>query len=348
MSALFHRRQDDAPALPEAPAESPLAGHDAVLADLDGVVYRGPNPVPGAIDALNAAQALGFTIAYLTNNASRPARTVAEHLTELGLSVAERDVVTSPQAAVPMLFEELEPGDEVLVVGGPGLLEEVEAAGFAITRTATEQTKAVVQGFAKDVQWSDLAEAAYAVAAGAAWIGTNQDWTLPNERGLAPGNGTLLSAVHTATGTFPKIAGKPERPIYDVAITRFKTRNPLFIGDRLDTDIQGARTVGIESALVLTGVDGAAELLKAEESQRPDYILASLADLHRPYPLLEIAPNGAVVGDAAVIIAGSDVIIDRGDPRDVNTLRAATAAVWTSETPASALRMPEELVGRLG
>ncbi|MGO2654573.1 MAG: HAD-IIA family hydrolase [Pseudoclavibacter sp.] len=339
--------QNDAGAQPAASVvpHSPLDGADAIFADLDGVVYRGPEPVSDAVESLNLAQRTGLQVSYLTNNASRTPKMVADQLNAMGLHVAENDIVTSPQAAVPLLADHIAPGSEVLVVGGVGLLEAVQQAGYHVTRTQSEQTAAVVQGFAKDVSWADLAEAAYAVAAGAVWIGTNQDWTLPNERGLAPGNGTLLSAVHTATGTFPTIAGKPERPIFDVAVTRFRAAQPLFIGDRLDTDIEGARRVGITSAHVLTGVDQAREIIEAAPERRPDFLLQTLADLHRPYPVLEIAPNGAVSGHSVVRIDGADVIIERGDPSDIDTLRAAAAAVWECSIPVSALRLPEDLVG---
>jgi glycerol 3-phosphatase-2 len=312
-----------------------------VLSDLDGVVYRGSDAVPDATPALERARAAGLSVGFLTNNAARTPETVAAQLCDLGLDAVPDDVVTSPQAAVMLLADHVPAGSAVLVVGGEGLERALTDAGYQVVRHQTPQTRAVVQGFARDVTWADLAEAAFTIAAGAVWIGTNQDWTLPQERGIAPGNGTLISAVHTATGTFPEIAGKPERHLFDLAVTRFRCARPLVVGDRLDTDIEGARRAGLASALVLTGVDGATDLITAPPERRPDFLLATLADLHRPYPLLELAPNGAVCGDAAVRIDGRDVRIERGDPDDPDTIRATAQAVWHSELPVAGLRLPD-------
>src|SRR6201995_4309033 len=128
-----------------------------------------------------------------------------------------------------------------MVVGGAGLTSEVEKAGFRVTRSADDGPAAVVQGFHPSVGWTELAGASYALrGTGIPWIATNTDWTIPQARGLAPGHGTLVSAVHTATGLLPEVAGKPERAIFDAAVARFGGRHPLFVGDRLDTDVVGA------------------------------------------------------------------------------------------------------------
>jgi glycerol 3-phosphatase-2 len=197
-----------------APGATPLDGVDLVLADLDGVVYRGPDAIPFAIEALNDASR-SHRVGYLTNNASRTDASVAEHLSSLGLTVAADDVVTSPQAATRVLAQLVPAGSTVLVVGGAGLVDEVEKAGFVVTRSALDAPAAVVQGFAPEVGWTQLAEAAFALHApkggsGIPWVATNTDWTIPQARGTAPGNGTLVSAVHTAVGRLPVVAGKPE------------------------------------------------------------------------------------------------------------------------------------------
>ncbi|RZI89444.1 MAG: haloacid dehalogenase, partial [Microbacterium sp.] len=224
---------------------TPLDGVDLILADLDGVVYAGPGALPHAVESLNRASD-GRALGYITNNASRRDTTVAAHLRELGLHTEPHDVVTSPQAAMRLLRDRIPAGSLVLVVGGDGLVFEVEKAGFRVTRSADDAPAAVVQGFAPDVGWAQLAEAAYALAkpedeGGIPWIATNTDWTIPQARGIAPGNGTLVSAVHTAVGRLATVAGKPERPIFDEAVARFGAASPLFIGDRLDTDIAGAQ-----------------------------------------------------------------------------------------------------------
>ena len=173
---------------------------------------------------------------------------------------------------------------------GEGLVSEVEASGFTVTRSATDNPAAVIQGFAPHIGWADLAEAAFALNAerdgfpeGIPWIATNLDWTVPTERGIAPGNGSLVGAVHNAVGRMPLVTGKPEKPIFYAAIARFGTTKALFIGDRLDTDIKGAVSAGIRSALVLTGIDTPKALLAAPTGSRPDYILGDLRELHEPY-----------------------------------------------------------------
>lgn len=327
---------------------APIAGRDLILADLDGVVYRGAAAVPHAVEHLRAA-ARTARVAYLTNNAARTDAAVAAQLTEYGLEVHPNDVVTSPQAATDLLKKRLAPGGRVLVVGGEGLVDELTKAGYALTRSADDAPQAVVQGFAKSVGWEHLAEAAFALAERPGepeipWIATNTDWTLPLERGLAPGNGTLVSAVHTAVQRLPEFAGKPEPAIFETAFSRFGTRNALMIGDRLDTDIKGAKAAGIAALHVLTGVDRPKQLIAASADMRPDYIVASLQQLAEPYPATRYAKDGtACVGNARVRMQGHIVeIVERGDSK-LNLLRAACAAVWNSGLAIYALKVPEEL-----
>ena len=184
------RRTTDGPVHP-AQRLAPLDGVDVILADLDGVVYAGAGALPYAVESLNRARD-GRTLAYITNNASRTDASVAAHLTDLGLATAPDEVVTSPQAAMRLLVERIAPGATILVVGGDGLVHEVEKAGFVVTRSADDSPAAVVQGFAPEVGWTQLAEAAFALKVpeeegGIPWIATNTDWTIPQARGIAPG-----------------------------------------------------------------------------------------------------------------------------------------------------------------
>lgn len=327
---------------------APIDGVELVLADLDGVVYRGKQGIPGAVESLNRAGE-SARLGYVTNNASRTDATVAEQLQELGLRADARDVVTSPQAAVALLRLTVPPGSTVLVVGGDGLVDELGKAGFGVTRSADDDPAAVVQGFAPEVGWPQLAEASFALAERPGreplpWIATNTDWTFPLERGLAPGNGTLVSAVHTAVQRLPVFAGKPETPIFEAAFERFGTREALMIGDRLDTDIKGARAAGIRSVHVLTGVDRPKQLVAASADMRPDYIVASLTELHEPYPQTAFEKDGAArVGAARVRMRGPRVeIVDRGDS-ELDLLRAGCAAIWASGLAIYGLQVPEEL-----
>lgn len=266
---------------------TPLAGVSLLLADLDGVIYRGPDAIAHAVAALHKA-ARSVQLGYVTNNASRTPAQVAEQIAGYGLPAKPSDVVTSPQSAARVLSGLLPEGALVLVVGGEGLVSEVEAAGFRITRAADDEPDAVVQGFSPEVGWEQLAQASFALqrTPELPWIATNTDWTIPVKGGIAPGNGALVSAVHLAVGRLATFAGKPEPEIFQVAFERFGVdpAQTLMIGDRLDTDVLGANRAGVRSALVLTGIDSAKTLLASDVSMRPDFVLDDLRDLHKPYP----------------------------------------------------------------
>jgi glycerol-1-phosphatase len=326
---------------------TPLDGVDVILADLDGVVYKGPGAIPHAVDSLNAA-ARTAQLGYITNNASRTDAQVAEHLSELGLTVRPRDVVTSPQAAVRLLGAHVDAGARILVIGGIGLSHEVEKAGFTVVASADDSPAAVIQGFSPDLGWKDLAEASFALEAEGEipWVATNMDWSIPVARGIAPGNGTLVSAVHSAVGRLPLVAGKPEVAIFEEAVERFGARSPLFIGDRIDTDVLGANRAGIASVLVLTGVDHAKQVLAANEKSRPSYILEDLRGLAQPYPTSQTSRDGTVkVGSAAVRVdaASGEVAIVADGHSEIDLLRAACAAIWGSGRPIHSLQVPERL-----
>ena len=326
---------------------TPLSDVDVVLADLDGVVYAGAGAIPYAIDSLKQVESTR-RLGYITNNASRTDASVAAHLSELVLTVSPDEVVTSPQAAMRLVSGLIPAGSTILVVGGEGLVHEVRKAGFEVTRSADDAPAAVVQGFAPEVGWSDLAEAAFALKVpenegGIPWVATNTDWTIPQSRGVAPGNGTLVSAVHTAIGRLATVAGKPETPIFEEAVARFGAKHPLFIGDRLDTDIAGASRAGIESALVLTGIDRPKHVLAAAEGQRPTYILGDLRELHEPYPEVKVTGDTVTVRDAAVRVDGVDVTILREGDRPVDLVRAGAEAIWRTGRQIFGFRVPERL-----
>ena len=337
--ALFRRRAEQV---------RPLDGVDLVLADLDGVVYTGADPIPYAVESLNRA-AETVRVGYITNNASRTDASVADHLNDLGLHVEPADVVTSPQAAVRLLAQHVAAGSTILVVGGDGLVDEVQKGGFLVTRSAEDEPAAVIQGFSPDVGWEHLAEAAFALQgrsdAERPWVATNTDWTIPVARGIAPGNGTLVSAVHTAVGRLPLVAGKPEVAIFEEAVSRFGASKPLFIGDRLDTDIMGANRAGIESVLVLTGIDRAKQLIAADAGSRPTYILDDLRGLSEPYPETEFRQGDAVatVRGATVALEGDTVRIRAEGESELDLLRAACAVIWRSGRAIYGLEVPERL-----
>jgi len=256
-----------------------LDRHDSLLVDLDGVVYRGRAALPHAVGSLRSAKAAGLAIAFVTNNAARPPDAVASHLRDLGLEVDDSDVVTSAQAGAREVAARVPAGSVVLAIGGPGVAEALRLRGFEVVERADRSPAAVVMGFGPDVSWRELAEASYAVEAGALFVATNTDTSIPTARGIAPGNGTLVGAVVAATGRTPIVAGKPFAPLMRESIERIDAQRPLVVGDRLDTDIQAGHVSGIPSLLVLTGVTGVDGLLDARPDRRPTFVSTDLRGL---------------------------------------------------------------------
>lgn len=330
-------------------ADSSIWGQfDLLLADLDGVVYEGARAILNAVPAINSLQAANVQIGYVTNNSSRKPETIAEQLRGFGLHTEALSVISSGLTAVELLAEKIPAGGKVLVVGGEGLRYFVSSAGFKIVQSSEDQPIAVVQGFAPDVAWKDLAEASFAIQNGAIWIATNSDWTLPQERGIAPGNGTLVSAVHTAVGQFPIVAGKPEPAIFNTALNVFKPKAALFVGDRLETDVLGAKRAGVTSAIVLTGIASKKDLLAAKPEERPEYILETLSDLLTDYPKLKQTKRGWRCGDADVELLGDKVLVVEGDPRSIDALRAACSVIWNAEKHIHFLDVQKELFSKEG
>ena len=306
-----------------------ISNFDALLADLDGVVYAGPHAIPGAVESLRRLDGIGVGLGYVTNNASRTPAQVAQHLRDLGAPAEDQQVVSSSQAAGELLASLLPAGARVLVTGGDALAGEIELVGLVPVRSAAENPVAVVQGFHPDVGWKDLAEASYVVAGGALWVATNRDMSIPQERGIAPGNGTLVAAVAAATGQRPLVAGKPEAPLFQAAAKRLAADRPLVVGDRLDTDILGGNNAGFATVAVLTGVDTRESILAARTLERPGFLIRDLTDLYRPYPAVEHDAGRYGCGAASAVVDGRTVRIS-GDPDDLDAWRAACAAWWAA------------------
>ena len=260
------------------------AAYDVLLLDLDGVVYIGGSPIPGAPEALRQASADGAHLAYVTNNASRTPAAVAAMLTGMGVPAQAADVVTSAQAAARLLAEKLPPKAKVLVLGALALRLAIRERGLIPVSNAADSPQAVVQGYSPGVGYAALAEGGLAVRAGALFVGTNADSTIPSARGTAPGNGSLLQVIEHATGVRPQIAGKPEPPLHRESIIRTGAKRPLVIGDRLDTDIEAAYNADAHSLLVLTGVDTPHSAVLAPPHRRPTYIAETLDALLQPLP----------------------------------------------------------------
>ncbi|CAB4623119.1 unannotated protein [freshwater metagenome] len=256
-----------------------ISGHDVLLFDLDGVVYVGPDVVPGASEGILAAMEQGARCIYVTNNASRSAEQVAAHLRELGIPAQDDDVVTSSMAGASLVSTFVSSGD-VLAIGGPGVALALRERGFNPVSQFSHSVVAVMQGYGANVGWTDLAEATFAVGAGLPWIATNLDSTFPTSRGIAPGNGALVNVVAQTVGRRPDaVAGKPEPALLIEAISRTGAQRPLMIGDRLDTDIAAGSRLGIPTLLVGTGVSTLDDGRNATGDERPTYISHDLTCL---------------------------------------------------------------------
>jgi glycerol-1-phosphatase len=326
---------DPAEAGPRA-SDQPLSkAYDVALLDLDGVIYIGSQAVPGAAEALAQAGQAGMRLAFVTNNASRSPSRIAAQLTGLGVPATATDVVTSAQAAARLLAERLPAGARVLVAGGTGLRIALHERGLRPVSTAAPHPEAVVQGYSPDLSYALLAQAALAIQAGAWYVATNADLTLPGPHGLQPGNGSISALLVAATGVQPVVAGKPETPLHAESVERTGAKHPLVIGDRLDTDIEGAVRGGADSLLVLTGVSTPADAIGAPPSCRPTYIARDLSGLLTPQPEVTQAPDGGwACGGWTARLAPDGGKLDRsgsGDP--VDALRALCRAAWSADTP---------------
>jgi len=311
-------------------AEPLDTAYDVALLDLDGTVYLSGTAIPGAAEALRKAGAAGMRLAYVTNNAFRTPAAIAALLTSFGVPADPEDVVTSAQAAARMLAERLPAGAPVLVIGGSGLRMALRERGLRPVSTAADRPQAVVQGYSPDVDYSILAEGGLAVAAGALFVASNGDLTLPSRRGRQPGNGSLTQVIATATGMTPLVAGKPEPPLHHESVLRTGAEHPLVVGDRLDTDIEGAQRVGADSLLVLTGVTGPAEAILAPPAQRPTYLAEDLAGLLEPHPEIASQDGTHRCGGWTARLAGDRLELAGGGER-IDGLRALCAAAWASD-----------------
>ena len=338
--------------------------HDVALLDLDGVVYVGADAVPGVAAVIARAVRAGMRFGYVTNNASRSPHQVGDHLRELGIAATDEDVITSSQAASRVLAERLPPGSPVLIIGTAALAAEVEAAGLRAVWSAADEPAGVVQGYSPDVNWAMLAEACAAVRDGAFWVATNTDATLPSPRGPMPGNGSFVGIVAQTTGAVPVVAGKPEPAMHAECVHRTGARSPLVVGDRLDTDVEGADRAGVPSLLVLTGLARPIDLLAAGPGQRPTYLAAGLDGLLVRHPTVVRIDGAANCGAWRVTGEGEEIVLARGPGRlrgdasaaaessdgDCDALRALAVMAWENGTTRTRASEPaaSALLRRLG
>lgn len=325
-----------------------IDAHDAILSDLDGVVYAGPYAIEGAPEALNRAQEWGTPVAFVTNNASRSVQAVADHLVELGVNTDAEHVISSAQAAAELLAAQLPAGSKVLVTGAQALAECLVDAGLTPVYSQADEPVAVAQGFNPHIIWENLAEAAYTLAdQSVLWVASNTDFTIPKERGIAPGNGTLVAAVATATGRTPLVAGKPESPIFVTAAQKLGAKAPVVVGDRLDTDIQGGNRAAMATAVVLTGVETYESILAAIPLERPTYLLADLGGFFEDYPeiAVEVDESGARASGAGITAHARGMKLTvSGQGSEIDYWRVACAAWWAAHPDTIEPTSPQEFL----
>lgn len=308
-------------------SESPLLeSYDLTMFDLDGVIYVSGRAIEGVAERLQRVRDAGVHLAFVTNNASRTPEKVATNLVKLGVEATAADVVTSAQAAARVVKDRFGADAKVLLLGGPGLAAALAAEGIEVV-TEPDEAAAIVSGYGPDVLWKDIMRAATLVRDGLPYVASNTDMTIPTDFGLAPGHGVLVRTLSDFAGVEPIVAGKPARPLMDETIRRVGGDRPLMVGDRLDTDIEGARAVGVDSLLVMTGVTHLHELVAATADLRPSYISPDLEGLFEPHATPTLDDQGARLGGwTATVDAG--VLVVRGEGNPADWWRVVAVAGW--------------------
>ena len=305
-----------------------LEGYDLTMFDLDGVVYVSGRAIDGVAERLQRVRDAGVHLAFVTNNASRTPEKVAANLVKLGVAATAADVVTSAQAAARVIKDRFGADSRVLLLGGAGLEAALAAEGIEVT-TEPGEAAAIVSGYGPDVLWKDIMRAATLIRDGLPYVASNTDLTIPTDYGLAPGHGVLVRTLTDFAGVEPIVAGKPARPLMDETIRRVGGDRPLMVGDRLDTDIEGAHAVGVDSLLVMTGVTHLAELVAATPELRPSYISPDLEGLFEPHPAPELDADGARLGGWRACVEGGALTV-HGVGRDADWWRVVAAASWAA------------------
>ncbi|HXF56575.1 MAG TPA: HAD-IIA family hydrolase [Actinomycetota bacterium] len=271
-----------------APGGAVVDRYDALLLDLDGVLHRGGQPVPGAAEALEELRRRGLPLAFLTNNSSRTPEEVAARLAGMGFRVRPDEVVTSAQVTAALLRREGAEGRTAFVLGERGLRQALRDAGLRILDGEPERADLVVVGWDRSATYDRLRRAALLVQRGARLVASNADAAYPAPDGLWPGAGALLAAITTTTGARATVVGKPAPPMFEAARERTGARRPLVVGDRLDSDVAGSAAMGWDSALLLTGVSRPADLLRAPAL--PTYVAPGLSVLLDDVPPARCRP----------------------------------------------------------
>jgi len=249
-----------------------------LIVDMDGVLWRGDEPLPGLCEFFNFLQRKGVGFILATNNSSQTPEQYVAKLARFGVEVAVEHILTSAQATAAYLADQSPPGARVYAIGGEGLQRALEQCGFVL---ADEDAAYAVVGWDRQLTWDKLATAALLIHEGAEFVGTNPDRNYPTARGPVPGNGAQLALLEATTGVAPVVIGKPEAWMYEEALRRMGARpeSTTMLGDRLDTDIAGAARIGLSTLLVLSGIATEADLTAS--LLKPDLVCADIGELVR-------------------------------------------------------------------
>jgi len=254
-----------------------FASIQALIIDMDGVLWHGSVAMPGLVEFFQTLRDKEIRFILATNNASLTQDQYVDKLAGMGVNVEAEQILTSGLATALYLSQQVEPaGTQVFVVGEDGATQPLLAQGFTLTGLYEQTADIVVCGKDQGLSWDKLATATLNIRAGAKFIGTNGDTTLPTERGVTHGNGAILAALQVATGVAPTIIGKPEPIMYQQAMTLLGTdkESTVAIGDRLETDILGAVRTGIRSIMVLTGISGETDLQTS--AYQPTWVMSDI------------------------------------------------------------------------
>ena len=264
----------------------PFSHINALIIDMDGVLWHGTQPMPGLTDFFKTLHDLQIPFILATNNASLTPEQYVSKLAKMGVTITNKQILTSGTATALYLSKQVNPTEtRVFVVGEDGATQPLIDHGFTLTGlyevnndsdASKKGADIVVCGKDETLTWAKLATATLNIRAGAKFIGTNADTTLPTEHGITHGNGAILAALEVATGVSPTIIGKPEPIIYQqaLALLGVDPDKTVAIGDRLETDILGAVRTGIRSIMVLTGISTEDDL--KESAYQPTWVMPDI------------------------------------------------------------------------
>ncbi|MBN1314663.1 MAG: HAD family hydrolase [Anaerolineales bacterium] len=249
---------------------------DGFILDMDGVIWRGSNPLPGIANFFSTLRRLGIPFVFATNNSTLTAEQYVKKISNMGIEVRPEQILSSSIVTADYVQSLAGPNANVYVIGEDGINDAIKSRGFNIT---DEGAKFVVVGLDRQVTYAKIATAADLIYRGAKFIATNPDPTLPSPDRLLPGIGAILSAITTTVGVNPLVIGKPEPYIFTYALSRLGTRpeKTAMVGDRLETDILGGQRAGLKTILVLSGVSDAG--MVANSSYQPDWVFDDIAQL---------------------------------------------------------------------